>query len=193
MGVGTSLEVSWCSADGLDSGVVRSVPCADGPAFIAGLSATPAESCLVVVLFSVFVVVCFSSMAFTLHLFCGGGYCRCVSLNIFSTSISWVSFALRRCNFRFCDRVNPGGRHWGHGVFWIDCFVDSRIFFFVCVGRFTKNHQPFVIFLYDDICCYYFDEVSFCRPVGGCSYMPPTGLVGIWGRLVRQSCWACAC
>jgi hypothetical protein len=88
MGVGTSLEVSWFSADDPTSGVGRSAPCTDGPAFIAGLSAIPAKSYIVVVLFSVFVAVCFSSMAFGLHLFCGGGYCGCVSLNIFSASFS---------------------------------------------------------------------------------------------------------
>jgi hypothetical protein len=57
MGVGTSLEVSWCSADGSASGVGRSASCADDPAFIAGLSTILAGSCTVVVLFSVFVVV----------------------------------------------------------------------------------------------------------------------------------------
>jgi hypothetical protein len=60
----------------------------DGPAFLAGLSAIPAESYIVVVLFSVFVAVCFSSMVFGLHLFCGGGYYGCLSLNIFSASFS---------------------------------------------------------------------------------------------------------
>jgi hypothetical protein len=81
--------------DGLTSEVGRSDlrgwtvhPCTDGPAFIAGFSAIPAESCIVVLLFSVFVVVCFSSMAFGLHLFCGVGYYGCVSLNIFSASFS---------------------------------------------------------------------------------------------------------
>jgi hypothetical protein len=88
MGVGTSLEVSWCSADGPALGVGRSVSCADDPAFIAGLSTILAESCTVVVLFSVFVVVCFFSTAFGLHLFCGDGYCGCVSSNIFSASFA---------------------------------------------------------------------------------------------------------
>jgi hypothetical protein len=117
MGVGTSLEVSWCSADGPDTGVRQSAPCADGPAFIAGLSAIPTESCTIVVLFSVIVAICFSSTAFGLHLFCGGGYCECVSLNIFSASFSWFSFAFRRCNFRFCDRVSPDGHHQGMEYF----------------------------------------------------------------------------
>jgi hypothetical protein len=36
-----------------------------------------------------------------------------VSLNIFSASFSWFSFALRRCNFHFWDRVNPDGHHRG--------------------------------------------------------------------------------
>jgi hypothetical protein len=89
------------------------VSSAHGPAFIAGLSVVHAESCTVVVLFSAFVAVCFSSTAFGLHLFCGGGYCGCVSLNIFSAFFSWFSFALRRCNLRFCDRVNPDGHHRG--------------------------------------------------------------------------------
>jgi hypothetical protein len=68
-------------------------------------------------LFSIFVVVCFSSTAFGLHFFCGGRYRGCVSLNIFSASFSWFSFALRRCNFRFWDRVNPAGHHRGMEYF----------------------------------------------------------------------------
>jgi hypothetical protein len=78
---------------------------------LARLSAIPAGCCTSVVLFSIFVVVCFSSTAFGLHFFCDGGYCGCVSLNIFSASFSWLSFALRRYNFRFWDRVNPAGHH----------------------------------------------------------------------------------
>jgi hypothetical protein len=112
-----SLEVSWCSADGADSRVGRSVPYTDGPAFIAGLSAVSAESYEVVVSFSVFVAICFISTAFGSHLFCGGGYCGCVSLNIFFVSFSWFSFALRRCNFHFWDRVNPDGHHRGMEYF----------------------------------------------------------------------------
>jgi hypothetical protein len=40
-----------------------------------------------------------------------------VSLNIFSASFSWLYFALRRCNFRFWDRVNPAGHHRGMEYF----------------------------------------------------------------------------
>jgi hypothetical protein len=64
-----------------------------------------------------FVVICFSSTAFGLHFFCGGGYCGCVSLNIFCASFLWFSFALNRCNFRFWDRVNPAGHHRGMEYF----------------------------------------------------------------------------
>jgi hypothetical protein len=63
------------------------------------------------------VIVCFSSTAFGLHFFCGGGYCGCVSLNIFSASFSWFYFALRRCNFLFWDHVNPAGHHRGMEYF----------------------------------------------------------------------------
>jgi hypothetical protein len=45
-------------------------------------------------------------------------------------------------------------------VFWIDYFEGRRIFYFVCVGRFTKNHRSFT-FLYDDICSTYFDVLFF--------------------------------
>jgi hypothetical protein len=86
------------------------VSSADGSAFIAGLSAVPAESYGVVLSFSVFVAVLFISTAFGLHLL-RWGYCGCVSLNIFSASFSWFSFDLRRCNFCFWDRVNPDGHH----------------------------------------------------------------------------------
>jgi hypothetical protein len=72
---------------------------------------------------------------------------------------------LRSCQSRWAPS--------GHGVFWIGYFIDSRTFFFVCVGRFTKNHRPFVILLYGDICRSYFNDVSPFRTVGGCSCMPP--------------------
>jgi hypothetical protein len=38
MGVGTSLQMSWCIADESASGVGRSAPCTVGPFFIARLS-----------------------------------------------------------------------------------------------------------------------------------------------------------
>jgi hypothetical protein len=112
-------------------------------------------------------------MTFSLHLFCGGEYCGCVSLNILSTSFSLaLQFSLlRSCQSRWAPS--------GHGVFWVDYFAGSCVFFFACIGRFTKNHQPFIISLYDNICCTYFDDVPFCRPLGGCRYMPPAGLVGL--------------
>jgi hypothetical protein len=105
----------WCGRSGLR--VERSASGADCPALLARLSAIPAGCCTSVVLFSIFVVVCFSSTTFGLHFFCGGGYCGCVSLNIFFASFSWFSFALRHCNFRFWDRVNPAGHHRGMEYF----------------------------------------------------------------------------
>jgi hypothetical protein len=51
MGVDTSLEVSWCSADGPTSRVGWSAPYTDGLAFIVGLSTIPAKSGIVVVYF----------------------------------------------------------------------------------------------------------------------------------------------
>jgi hypothetical protein len=39
------------------------------------------------------------------------------------------------------------------------------------------------LFFYDDIYCTYFDDVSFCRPLGGCRHMPPCRI----GRPLRTS------
>jgi hypothetical protein len=188
------LEVSWCSADGPASGIERSVSSAHGLAFIAGLSAVRVESYTVVVLFSAFVAVCFSSTAFGFHLFCGGGYCGCVSLNIFSASFSWFSFALRRCNFRFCDRVNPDGHHRGMEYFgsvvllivvssFLLVLADSPI-----IGPSTSvvpilMTPPFIILL---------EAVAVCPCWINRSLHPsgPTILLGpcSWTRL-RGSCW----
>jgi hypothetical protein len=120
-----------------------------------------------------FVVVCFSSTTFGLHFFCGGGYCGCVSLNIFSASFSWFCFALRRCNFCFWDRVNPDRHHRSMEYLGSTILMAAASYFLFCVGRFAKNHWPFIIFLYDDICCTYFDDVLFCRSFGCCRYVPP--------------------
>jgi hypothetical protein len=38
-------------------------------------------------------------------------------IEYFSASFSWFSFALRRCNFCFCDRVNVVGHHQGMEYF----------------------------------------------------------------------------
>jgi hypothetical protein len=70
-----------------------------------------------------------------------------------------------------------------HGVFWIGYFDGSCILFFGCVGLFTKNHRPFIIFLYDDIRCAYFNNVLLCRSRGCCRYMPPCRI----GRPLRPS------
>jgi hypothetical protein len=181
--------VSWCSVDGPDSGIERvRALCRRSSLYSQTVCHTCRELHNCCFIFH-FVVICFSSMAFGLHLFCGGGYCGCVSLNIFSASLSWFSFALRRCNFCFCDRVNLNEHHRGMEYFGSVVLLTVVPSFFACHGRFTKNHRPFIIFLYDGICCSYFDDVSFCRPVGGCSYMPPAGLVGLCGRVVRQYCW----
>jgi hypothetical protein len=139
--------------------------------------------------FLFFVAVCFSSTAFGLHLFCGGGYYGCVSLNIFSASFSWFSFALRRCNFRFCDRVNPDGHHQGMEYFGSAILLTVIPSFLLVLANSPKiigpslfsymttsvvpilMASPFVVLL---------EVVSIC---------PPARLVGLCSRVVRQSCW----
>jgi hypothetical protein len=187
MGVGTSLEVSWCSADGPTSGVGRSAPCMDGPAFIAELSAIPTKNCIVVVLFSVFVVVWFSSMAFGLHLFCDGGYCGCVSFNIFSASFSRFSFALRCCNFCFCDHVNPDGHHRGMEYFGSAVLLTAVSSFLFVLADSPKILGPLLF------CCTTTSVIpilmtsSFIVLLGAVTICSPAGLVSLWGRVVWQS------
>jgi hypothetical protein len=67
-------------------------------------------------------------------------------------------------------------------------FDGSRVSFFACIGRFTKNHQSFITFLYDNICCTYFDDIPFVALLVAVSICPPAGLVGLCGRVVQQSC-----
>jgi hypothetical protein len=155
------------------------VPGADGLAFLAGLSVISAGCCTSVVLFSIFVVVYFSSMAFGLHFFCGGGYCECVSLNIFSASFSWFSFALRRCNFRFCDRVNPDGHHRGMEYFVSPVLMVVVSSFLVLLADSPKIIDP-SLFSYMMTSTIPILMISFfvvlLVAVGIC---PPAGLVGL--------------
>jgi hypothetical protein len=81
------------------------------------------------------------------------------------------SLALQFSLLRLCQSRWAPSRH---GVFWISYFVEfSRVSFFACTGRFTKNHQPFIISLYNNICCTYFDDVPFCHSLGCYRYIPP--------------------
>ena len=90
-----------------------------------------------------------------------------------SASFSWLSFALRRCNFLFWDRVNPAGHHRGMEYFGSAILLTVVPSFLFVLADSPKNHRPFVILLYDDICRSYFNDISFFRTVGGCSCMPP--------------------
>jgi hypothetical protein len=187
-----SLEASWCGADGPDSGGRRSAPGADCPVLLARLPAIPVGCCTSVVSFSIFVAVCFSSTVFSLHFFCGGGYCGCVSLNIFSASFSWLSFALRRCNFRFWDRVYPAGHHRGMEYFGSAVLMVAISSFLVVLADSPKIIGPllssYMTTSAEPILMTSF-FVVFSVAAGTC---PPAGLVGLGGRVVRQTCWVCA-
>jgi hypothetical protein len=187
-----SLEASWCGADGPDSGGRRSAPGADCPVLLARLPAIPVGCCTSVVSFSIFVAVCFSSTVFSLHFFCGGGYCGCVSLNIFYASFSWLSFALRRCNFRFWDRVYPAGHHRGMEYFGSAVLMVAISSFLVVLADSPKIIGPllssYMTTSAEPILMTSF-FVVFSVAAGTC---PPAGLVGLGGRVVRQTCWVCA-
>jgi hypothetical protein len=137
------------------------------------------------------VAVCFSSTVFGLYLFCGGGYCGCVSLNIFSTSFSWFSFALKRCSFRFWDRVNPDGHHRGMEYFGSTILMAAISSFLFVLADSPKIIDPslFSYITTSDVpilMMSFFVVLSVV--VGICS---PARLVGLCGRVVRQSRWAC--
>jgi hypothetical protein len=95
-----------------------------------------------------------------------------VSLNIFSASFSWVSFALRRCSFRFCDRVNPDGHHRA-----MEYFESAILLIAVSSFLFVLADLPEIIGP-SLFCCTMTSVVpisttSLYRTVGGCSYIPP--------------------
>jgi hypothetical protein len=187
-----SLEAPWCGADGPDSEGGRSVPGADCPALLAKLFAVPAGCCTSVVLFSIFVAVCFSLTAFGLHYFCGGGYCGCVSLNIFSASFSWLSFALRRCNFRFWDHVNPAGHHRGMEYFGSAVLMVAVSSFLVVLANSPKIIGPLLSSCMTTSAVPTLMMSFFVVLLVAAGIWPPAGLVGLGGQVVWQSCWVCA-
>jgi hypothetical protein len=102
-----------------------------------------------------------------------------VSLNIFSASFSWLSFVIRRCNFRFWDSVNPAGHHRG-----MEYFGSAILMAIISSILFVLADQPKIIG----------PSLSFCMttsivPILIMSFFvvlsvaagicPPAGLVGL--------------
>jgi hypothetical protein len=134
----------------------------------------------------------FFSTAFGLHFFCGGGYYECVSLNIFSASFSWLYFALRRCNFRFWDRVNPAGHHRGMEYFGSAVLMVAISSFSVVLADSPKIISPLLSSCMTTSAVPILMMSFFVVLSVAAGICPPAGLVGLGGRVVRQSCWVCA-
>jgi hypothetical protein len=174
-----SLEASWCGADGPDSEGRRSAPGADCPALLAKLSVVAAGCYTSVVLFSIFVAVCFFNGLWSPFLLWWRVLWMCVIEYLFRLLL----LALLCSKALQFPLLGPCQSRWApsrHGVFWISCFDGSRIFYFGCVGQFAKNHRPFLIFLYDNICSTYFDDVLFCCSFSCCRRMPPCRIGWPW-------------
>jgi hypothetical protein len=123
-------------------------------------------------------------MAFGLHLFYGGGYCGCVSLNSFSTSFSRFSFALRYCNFRFCDRVNPDGHHRGMEYFGSDVLLTAVSYFLLVSADSPKIMGPSLFSFMMTSVVPILMTSPFDVLLEVVAIYPPAGLVGLCGRLV---------
>jgi hypothetical protein len=119
------------------------------------------------------VVICLSSTAFGLHFFCGGGYFGCVSLNIFSASFFWFSFALRRCNFRFWDRVNHDGHHRGMEYLGSTILMAAVSSFLFVLADSPKIIGPSLLSCMTTVIIPILIMSFFCRSFGCCRYMPP--------------------
>jgi hypothetical protein len=126
------------------------------------------------------VAVCFSSTAFGLHFFCGGGYCGCVSLNIFSAFFSWLSFALRRCNFLFWDRVNPVGHHRGMEYFGSAVLMVAISSFLVVLANSPKTIGPLLSFCMTTSAVPILMMSFFCCSFSCCRHMPPCRIGRPW-------------
>jgi hypothetical protein len=115
-----------------------------------------------------------------------------VSLNIFSTSFSRFSFALRRCNFRFCDRVNPDGHHRGIEYFGSVVLLTAVSSFLFVLANSPKILGPSLFCCTTTFVVTILMTSSFIVLLEAVAICPPVELVSLWGRVVQQSCWACA-
>jgi hypothetical protein len=111
-----------------------------------------------------------------------------VSLNIFSTSFSWLSIALKCCNFHFWDRVNPDGHHRG-----IEYFGSTILMAVVSYFLFVLTNSPKIIgpslFSYTTTSVVPILMTSpFVVLLEVVAICPPAGLVGLCGRVVQQFC-----
>jgi hypothetical protein len=109
-------------------------------------------------------------------------------IEYFSASFSWFSFALRRCNFRFCDRVNPGGHHRG-----MEYFGSAVLLTFVSSFLFVLTDSPKTIgpslFSYTTTSAVPILMTSpFVVLLEAIAICPPARLIGLCGRVERQSC-----
>jgi hypothetical protein len=99
-----------------------------------------------------------------------------VSLNIFSVPFPFFLLLLSAviCTFENVLVLMDTIGEWStSGQLFYLLFSVS---FHVCFGRFTKNHRPFIVPLYDNICCAYLDDISVCCSLGVHGYflsMPP--------------------
>jgi hypothetical protein len=111
-----------------------------------------------------------------------------MSFNIFFASFSWLSFALKRCNFHFSDRVNPDEHHRG-----IEYFGSAILMAVVYSFLFVLANSPKIIgpslFSYTTTSVVPILMMSpFVVLLEVVAICPLAGLVGLCGRVVRQSC-----
>jgi hypothetical protein len=100
-------------------------------------------------------------------------------MNIFSASFSWLSFALKRCNFRFWDSVNPDGHHRGMEYFGSAILMAAVSSFVLADSPKIIDPSLFSCTMTSDVpilMMYFFVVLSV--EVGICL---PTGLVGLCG------------
>jgi hypothetical protein len=103
-----------------------------------------------------------------------------VSLNVFSASFSWLSFALRRCNFLFWDRVNPAGHHRGMEYFGSAVLMVAVYSFLVVLADSPKIIGPSLSFCITISAVPILIMSFFCRSFSCRRHMPPCRIGRPW-------------
>jgi hypothetical protein len=102
-------------------------------------------------------------------------------IEYFSASFSRFSFALRRCNFCFCDRVNPDGHHQGMEYFGSVVLLTAVSSFLFVLADSPNILSPSLF------CCTTTSVVpillmsSSIVLLEAIAICPPAGLVSLWG------------
>jgi hypothetical protein len=108
-------------------------------------------------------------------------------IEYFFASFSWFSFALKCCNFCFCDRVNPDGHHRGMEYFGSVVLTSVVSSLLLVLADSPKIIGPSLSFCTTTSVVPILIMSFFVLLLVAIDICPPVGLVGLCDQVVRQS------